>query len=208
MDKVPAKTKKFQTRSVETRRLLLEAARVIFARDGYEKAQIDEIAAAAGRTKGAVYGHFKDKEDMFLALFEERSRQDIEAVVARMGAGTDRKLNLDSLRSFFKDRAADRSWAILMLEFKLYTFRNPKVRIRLRRAYRQTRPHDLKDRLREIFGAIAANPKLEIEGCIAALSPVLCGLVLESILEPELFSNRKLPVYLETLFDALITEAG
>ena len=31
------------------------------------------IAAAAGRTKGAVYAHFKNKEDLFLALFEQRT---------------------------------------------------------------------------------------------------------------------------------------
>ena len=198
------KVKKPQMRSVETRRLLLEAARNIFVRDGYERAQVDQIAAAAGRTKGAVYGHFKDKEDLFLALFEERSKQDMEAVVARMGTGEDKALNLAGLRSFYAGLASDKSWAILTLEFKLYALRSPEVRRRFRRASRQTRPDDMAEQLRKVFGATAAGSKLEIEGCVAALSPILFGLVLESVFEPGLFSAKKLPSYLETLFDALI----
>ena len=198
------KVKKPQARSIETRRLLLDAAREIFVRDGYERAQIDEIAAAAGRTKGARYGHFKDKEDLFLALFDERAKQDMEAVVARMGTGTDKALNLAGLRSFYAELASDRSWAILTLEFKLYSMRYPEVRERLRRAYRHNRPRDMEARFREVFGAVAADRRVEIEGCVAALSPVLCGLMLESAFEPRLFSSKKLSFYLEMLFDALI----
>ena len=197
--------KKSQARSLETRQLLLKAAREIFVRDGYERAQIDQIAAAAGRTKGAVYGHFKDKEDLFLALFEERSRQDMEAVVARMGTGADTGVNFAGLRAFFAEQASDKPWAILTLEFKLYSLRYPEVRLRLREAYRKTRPTNLKEELRKVFGSVAANSRLEIEGCIAALNPILSGLVLESALEPELFSSATLPIFLETLFDALIT---
>jgi hypothetical protein len=63
------------------------------------------------------------------------------------------------------------------------------------------------EQLRDVFGAIAAGSKLEIEGCIAALNPILCGLVLESVFEPGLFSPKNLPSYLENLFNALIAEA-
>ncbi len=70
-----------QARTKETRRLLLEAAEKIFVRDGFEKAQVAQIAAAAGRTKGAVYAHFKNKEDFFLALFEERAAQRVRSML-------------------------------------------------------------------------------------------------------------------------------
>ena len=196
--------RKPQARSGETRRLLLAAAREIFVRDGYERAQIDEIAAAAGRTKGAVYGHFKDKEDLFLALFEERSKKDMEAVAARMGEGTDTAVNLAAFRGFYRELASDKSWAILTLEFKLYALRYPEVRRRLRHAYRQTRPPNLAAQVQKVFGVSSPDSGLDMEGCIAALSPILCGLALESLLEPKLFSASKLPNYLETLFDALI----
>ncbi|HEY9126212.1 MAG TPA: TetR/AcrR family transcriptional regulator [Acidobacteriaceae bacterium] len=203
--KAPAK--KPQARSVETRRLLLDAARAIFVRDGYERAQIDAIAGAAGRTKGAVYGHFKDKEDLFLALLEERARKDMEAVTARMGSGIDTNANLAILRSFYRTQAADKSWAILTLEFKLYALRYPEAKRRLRQAYRQTRPKDLDERVRQVFGVETTDNRLTMEGCIAALNPIVCGLALESLLDPEHFSPARLPAYLEALFDGLIRPA-
>jgi AcrR family transcriptional regulator len=51
---------------------LFQAADTIFVRDGYEGAELGEIAALAGRTKGAIYAQFKSKEDIFLALVEEK----------------------------------------------------------------------------------------------------------------------------------------
>ena len=196
--------RKPQARSIETRRRLLDAARTIFVRDGYERAQIDVIAAAAGRTKGAVYGHFKDKEDLFLALLEERSKKDMETVAARIGTETDQAANLAVLRTFYRNLASDKSWAILTLEFKLYALRYPEVRRRLRQAYRQTRPKGLGTQICKTFGVTTTDDRLTMEGCIAALSPILCGLALESLLEPEHFSATRLPAYLEALFDGLI----
>ena len=56
-----------------TRDLLLTAAEQVFARVGYEKAQVEEIAVAAGFSKGALYAHFNSKEELFLALYEEKT---------------------------------------------------------------------------------------------------------------------------------------
>ena len=55
-----------------TRRHLLDAAAVVFARDGFHGASLDDVAATAGFTKGAVYSNFKSKEDLFLAVFDDR----------------------------------------------------------------------------------------------------------------------------------------
>ena len=69
---------KQQIRTRETQARLLDAAEEIFVRDGFESAQLDEIAATAGRSKGTVHTHFKSKEDLFLALFEHRTQSYIE----------------------------------------------------------------------------------------------------------------------------------
>src|SRR6266702_1981816 len=55
----PPKVSKHELRTRETRELLLHAAETIFVRDGYEGAELGEVAALAGRTKGAIYAHFK-----------------------------------------------------------------------------------------------------------------------------------------------------
>lgn len=57
---------------LDTRSRILLAARRVFAREGYAGATLDAIAAQASLTKGAVYWHFTNKNDLFLALMEEQ----------------------------------------------------------------------------------------------------------------------------------------
>jgi AcrR family transcriptional regulator len=55
----------------ETRAKLLDAAADVIAAKGYEGASMEDIAAAAGFTKGALYSHFSSKEDLLFALATE-----------------------------------------------------------------------------------------------------------------------------------------
>jgi AcrR family transcriptional regulator len=58
-------------RRARTREALLEAAARVYARRGFAGATLEEVAAEAGFTKGAVYAHFGSKENLLLALVEE-----------------------------------------------------------------------------------------------------------------------------------------
>jgi AcrR family transcriptional regulator len=58
-------------RRAETRARLLAAAAEVYALRGFGGATLDEVAAQAGLTKGAVYDHFGSKENLLLALVEE-----------------------------------------------------------------------------------------------------------------------------------------
>ena len=58
-------------RNAQTRERLLEAAARVYARGGFGGATLDEVAAEAGFTKGAVYGHFGSKENLLVALLDE-----------------------------------------------------------------------------------------------------------------------------------------
>jgi TetR/AcrR family acrAB operon transcriptional repressor len=69
------------------RRDLMDIAIDCFARYGYQATSIDRIARAAGLTKGAIYYHFKDKEDLLfeavknrVSQFERRITGDIAAI--------------------------------------------------------------------------------------------------------------------------------
>lgn len=120
-----------QDRALQTRQDLLDAARRVFARDGFELARLEDIARAAGKTRGALYTHFANKEDLFFALIE----QDI----ARSSDVFEEKL---SPKSTFEERVAvicgelvdllrDRRRVLLYLEFKMYTLRHPQKQKRL-----------------------------------------------------------------------------
>ena len=69
-------------RTEATRSALLKAARELFAERGYAAVPAEEVARAAGVTRGALYHHFADKKDLFRALHESLE----EDLVARIGA--------------------------------------------------------------------------------------------------------------------------
>src|SRR5579864_2997181 len=51
-----------------TRHKLLEAARALIREKGHESTTLEEIAERAGMTTGAIYGNFKNRDDLFIAL--------------------------------------------------------------------------------------------------------------------------------------------
>jgi AcrR family transcriptional regulator len=61
--------------SEQTRRLLLAVARQLFAERGYAGTSTEEIVQRAGVTRGALYHQFRDKEDLFRAVYEEVERE-------------------------------------------------------------------------------------------------------------------------------------
>src|SRR5881227_2798062 len=74
-----------------TRRSLLGAAAKLFCKRGLEGASIDEVAQAAGYTKGAFYANFKSKEELFLVMLDERFSSELERL-DRALAGTQEPL--------------------------------------------------------------------------------------------------------------------
>lgn len=64
-----------QERSEATTAELVNAARELFARDGYRATSLDDVVAAVGLTKGAVYHHFARKDELFAAVFEQEERR-------------------------------------------------------------------------------------------------------------------------------------
>src|SRR3954467_8499624 len=53
-----------------TRAALLEAARALIRETGYERTTLEKVAARAGMTTGAIYGNFKNRDELFIALGE------------------------------------------------------------------------------------------------------------------------------------------
>ncbi len=120
-----------QERSRATRRELIDAARVIFARDGFELARLEDIAAAAGKTRGAFYANFKDKEDVFFAIVEDDIAHDGRALHHDLSTASSLDERLDVLAHYLLGVLLDRSRMLLSLEFKLYCIRRPQHHKRL-----------------------------------------------------------------------------
>ncbi|NLT06531.1 MAG: TetR/AcrR family transcriptional regulator [Solirubrobacterales bacterium] len=72
-----------------TTRALLDAARALFARDGYATTSLDAVVARAGVTKGALYHHFDGKRELFEAVFAAELERLTGELVAAFGRAAD-----------------------------------------------------------------------------------------------------------------------
>lgn len=79
--------RKTKARAQETRSRLLDAAEQVFRERGVSGSSLDEIAKAAGLTRGAIYRHFKDKAELFEAMMD-RVTLPLEGVLYGAGRGT------------------------------------------------------------------------------------------------------------------------
>jgi AcrR family transcriptional regulator len=195
--------RKQKLRTQETQRRLLAAAEEVFVRDGYEAAQLDEIAARADRSKGTVYIHFKSKEDLFLALFEDRTRSIIDRFRTNLRECKNAKQSMEVFREFYVGLVSDRKWPILTLEFKLFAIRHPESKERLRKAFEMAKPPQDDTAWAKMFARLAREQRRENELSLAALGPIVSGLMLESYFEPEILSDKGLRRILGRIFDAL-----
>ncbi|SPM32345.1 TetR family transcriptional regulator [Mycobacterium rhizamassiliense] len=130
-----------ERRLEHTRKLLLDAAEELFARRGFSGAALEDIADAAGYTRGAIYAHFGSKEELFLAVIE-RQRQRFLDGFADVLSSSHRldEINIDELANRWRDlmskTGADH--AALGHEFTLFLLRSPEARKRLTAQRRET----------------------------------------------------------------------
>lgn len=122
-------------RRARTRDDLLDAAYAVFVRRGFGAANLDEIAETAGLSKGALYYNFDGKEDLFLALVEQRLarraadlRAGVDAARAALAdAGSGDGHDDDWVRAAIAALPLDRDWTLLFFEFVCHAARRPEV---------------------------------------------------------------------------------
>jgi len=78
------------------RAAITRAAAEVFASKGFQGASVDDIAAAAGISKGSLYGYFKNKEDLFYATFQAFQQELVLECEAVIGAQTTARDKLSS----------------------------------------------------------------------------------------------------------------
>lgn len=118
-----------EERKVETRKMLLDAAAEIFAQLGFHGASVDKIAEFAGYSKGAVYANFSSKEELFLALLEEKMKRDVDTIHQAMEHQHSIDQFIEKIDYYFDlERQTNKVWSILNMEFLLYAMRQESVR--------------------------------------------------------------------------------
>lgn len=81
----------------DTKIQILTAAMTVFAQKGFAKASMNDIVRASGLSKGGVYWHFKSKDDIVAAVFDQffaAQQVQLEAILAEEGSAADKLMKM------------------------------------------------------------------------------------------------------------------
>lgn len=171
--------------TLDTRTRLLRAAARLVEAKGFQMTSLDEVAAEAGLTKGAIYWHFASKHDLLLELMQETIRKQLRDrpdEITEIMAAKDRVQALARwLENELPDQDSSAAQAALFIECAVHS--DPQVRDKL------------KTMVREIIERITALiQELQVKGDITNFDPhvvavylqaVLNGLMLNWLIDPE-----------------------
>jgi AcrR family transcriptional regulator len=191
----------------QTRARLLEAAATVFARRGYHVATLEEVAAEAGFTKGAVYSNFDSKDALFLALVDDelaKRVQEIGAVLEASASSGD--IEAEAERQFQRFVREEPHWPFLFYEFFAYGARRPELRaefIKRRRAVHGV----IADGIRAQAEQYGFELPMPAEQIAVAFEALMNGLAFNRVLDPRSVPDGLFGLTMSRLLAALLTAA-
>jgi AcrR family transcriptional regulator len=175
-------------RRLRTQARLIAAAGEVIAEKGFQAATLDEIAARADLTKGAIYDNFDSKDQLFMAVVLKASRDRMERF--RWPSGREGSVR-ERLRKLGKTVAADAPAAVkeapLRAEFLLYTLTHEQMR-RQMADQAVVRLKYVEERLLELFSP--EELPLAPERFVLLVESVVPGLMFIRAQAPDLASDR------------------
>jgi AcrR family transcriptional regulator len=188
-----------------TRQHLLDAAAIVFSREGFHGATLDEVASTAGFTKGAVYSNFKSKDELFLELLDDRvERQFAVATEVLEGGSHETAEQLPRVRELLHSNAFfwEDSWTTLYLEFVLYSRRNPEAAAKLAASARRTREL-VTAMVDHEYAAVGTQPKYPTAHLAEISLALFNGLGIDRLVDAGSVTNETLDTVLQYLYDSL-----
>jgi AcrR family transcriptional regulator len=206
--RIDRRTREARAEGREARDELLSAALRVFAQRGYREGGVDEIAAEAGYSKGALYWHFSGKEDLLLALLEERIDTPMRERFALLAsAPPEQDMSVEATRAFAKQLDREREALLLEREYWSLAIRDPEIRARY--AERQT------ELRRELATAMEARARhlgtpdltLPAEEVARIVMSIIGGLSIDDLIEPGSVRPELLGEALAVVYAGLVARA-
>lgn len=190
----PRSQRKIGPKGAETRRLLLEKAGELFETKGIDATSLDQIAAAAGVTKGAIYDHFANKTELVFELFDARGSPVLNVLMTDRPPPEQLSALLAHMLSWF---APEMDYVSSHNEFNHYISSDP-ARSKRFGALTQEYLTGIAARLEETVGA-ERLPLTPIETAVA-LGALRSGLLLNRLLVPDLTTDAAV----ERIFERIL----
>ena len=190
------------------REALLDAAAAVFAERGYAGASVDRILGAAGLSKGTFYWHFKSKDELFLALVDERidqpARSLMEVTRSAPAEGATAPVVSRGLADLF---SSQRDLIVLMQEYWAAAARNPAVATRYRRRQRDL-VETLASALRARHDATGVPLTVPADRLATAFVALANGLGMKAVVDPDAVDADLYGEVLSLVYDGLAARAA
>lgn len=198
-----------QQRGIATRQALLRSARYVFARDGFEHARLEDIAVRARKTRGAFYDNFTDKEDVFLAIFEDDLDHNMNEIGPLLCGLPTIELRIAALAKYLAGLSNNLERMLLIVEFKLYAIRHPRRRKRLAALLKAMHVRTSIPEINRLLPELARHSTETRFTDSLAVCGMVDGLALNHLFDPEGLQKETLERYLKVaLRETLPAAAG
>jgi AcrR family transcriptional regulator len=195
-----------ERRMERTRAALIASARHLFATRGFEGASLDEIAEAAGYTRGAIYRHFANKEDLFFAVNDSVNTEVLDAFAEELDLEESSAVddNAHYAAMWMKALAANEELWALNVEWSLFQYRNPSVRERSAESLRENRKR-VAAFMEHYMSAQGFRFKLPVETVAAMLLNAADGFATTARLDPD--TEHLFATFLDLFLTTVIEES-
>jgi AcrR family transcriptional regulator len=194
-----------ERRRAMTRQHLLDAAAIVFAREGFHGATLDEVAATAGFTKGAVYSNFKSKDELFLALLDDRIERQFAVASEVLDAGShELSEQMPRIRELLRSGAFfwEESWTTLYLEFVVYSRRNPEAAAKLAASAQRTRAF-VTQMMETEYALVGTRARYPTEHLAEISLALISGLGVDQIVDPSSVTDATIDTVLSFLYSSM-----
>ena len=177
------------------------------AERGYRGASVNQVAARAGVSKGALYWNFASKEELFLGLLEDRFDRRARALMALTeSAAADETSSQAVSRGFAQMVDEHRRLVLLMNEFWALAVRDDELRGRWVKRQRALRA-DLARALTARHGTTGVPLSVPADQLATAIIALADGLAMDRVAEPETVPPELFGEVLQLLYDGLVRRA-
>jgi AcrR family transcriptional regulator len=178
----------------QTRKRLLAAAARLFAKNGFDGTSVEDVAEAAGFSKGALYYNFASKDDLFEALVEESVAEMIGGLEAALAGAHTIEDKLASMQRILTEEEAHPGGGTQLLELEVITqaLRDRKLRRTVGKAYTHMRDA-IASLIEEQYAEAGAKPPLSPDHLAIAIMAGSLGTGLMQALDPDAVPPGLLP---------------
>ena len=176
-----------------TRAALTEAAAALVREKGYERTSLEEVAARAGMTRGAIYGNFRNKEDVFMAVAAARWEPSLPPFKPGGSFAEQMRILADAVVAAMPAR---RGAAVGAASFQLYALTHEAMRTRIASANAEVYRN-------AASGLVAFVPEsalpMPAEVFVRVVHALMDGLMFLHALTPELVGEREIRAALSAI---------